>query len=346
MKKLGEGVYAAVILVETTKGFLVVKVPTLRDIPYELEEGVYTLQKYHTSYRDAIPLALDHKGIIKIHFVVAVRLERISGGPYSLEIKKITKFEYALGMDVLLTVMPYGSEKMSLSHVLDKGPISSEKILQIAKALLKALRHLHEKGFAHHDLKPANILLDDKGEVTVIDFGLSTGINEKTSLGTCAYSSPEQFDGEISGDSHDIFSFGVTMFESKHDIYPFPTNYSKNGCHLRGINNDLGIYGIGENIDLYDEGDPVCKLICCATQSNPSTRPSAARLSEILEELLVKENDVGQGALELEFVKALEPPYGGGGRVPLAILEGPQLGMKRGRSSGGDEPLQKKAKNL
>ncbi len=281
---LGKGAHATVILVNTSQGFVVVKVPMLRDNPYSQIEGACTLQKSHTSSRDAVPLTLEHKGIMKIHFVIAGILERTSGGLYSHTIDKITDFNQAQGKDVLLTVMPYETKKQSLHQVLKAGSIPSEILIRIAKALLEAISYLHNQNFAHHDINPANLLLDGEMNVTVIDFGLCHWMEEEYSDGTCTYSPPEHYQGGITGHGHDIFSFGVTMFESKHNRSPFlPMKYSEDGCHLSGLDNPLGIYGLEENKDLYDERDPLCKIIRYATQADLNNRPSAALLLEIIE---------------------------------------------------------------
>jgi serine/threonine protein kinase len=76
---------------------------------------------------------------------------------------------------------------------------------------------MHSRGFIHQDLKPSNILLNDKGRVLIGDFGASR--NEylditPTSAGTVHYAAPEMFHEEVPLTRQvDIYSFGLILYE-------------------------------------------------------------------------------------------------------------------------------------
>src|SRR3954466_4515731 len=61
----------------------------------------------------------------------------------------------------------------SLSDILDGGVPPAEASLDIALQVASALAHAHERGVVHGDLKTANVLVSDRGQVKVVDFGLA-----------------------------------------------------------------------------------------------------------------------------------------------------------------------------
>jgi eukaryotic-like serine/threonine-protein kinase len=94
---------------------------------------------------------------------------------------------------------------------------------QVAAALDAAHRH----GIVHRDVKPANLLLNDRDEVTVADFGIasSAGMDSMTLtgtvLGTAGYLSPEQAQGERSTPASDLYALAVVAYELLSGERPF-----------------------------------------------------------------------------------------------------------------------------
>ena len=77
-------------------------------------------------------------------------------------------------------------EGESLSARVKRGPMSEAEVRNVADQLLDALAAVHNAGFNHLDVKPANIMMDDKGHCTLIDFGASKQMSaeERTTMST------------------------------------------------------------------------------------------------------------------------------------------------------------------
>jgi len=107
----------------------------------------------------------------------------------------------------------------SLKDKLTWGAFSISDALNTAKQICEGLGEAHEKGIIHRDIKPANIMLTDKNQVKIMDFGLAklSWGNDLTKtdaiLGTVAYMSPEQIKGEEVDHRTDIWSLGTVLYE-------------------------------------------------------------------------------------------------------------------------------------
>ena len=115
----------------------------------------------------------------------------------------------------------------SFSEIIAKGPHPYQNIAKWIATIAEALHHAHLRGLVHRDIKPDNILLDSKGNLYIVDFGLAlteemfgkvTGL-----LGTPAYMSPEQASGfaHMVDGRTDFFSLGVIFYELLVGRRPF-----------------------------------------------------------------------------------------------------------------------------
>ena len=126
----------------------------------------------------------------------------------------------------------------TLRERLTTGPLKVHQVVDAGIEIADALHAAHSSGIIHRDIKPGNIFLSDSGHVKVLDFGLAkltpTLMGSATTahspdptaagvmLGTTAYMSPEQVNGEQLDGRTDLFSLGVVLYEAAAGHHPFP----------------------------------------------------------------------------------------------------------------------------
>ena len=116
--------------------------------------------------------------------------------------------------------------------ISSNDPVLEQYVGNILIDVAEALEHVHDKGFLHYDFKPENILVSRNGNVRLCDFDLSRPIPETPTKmpdnpGTPVYMAPEQLRGREIDQRTDIFSFGVTMYETLTGQKPFDGKTSK-----------------------------------------------------------------------------------------------------------------------
>ncbi|WP_424189235.1 serine/threonine-protein kinase [Actinokineospora sp. G85] len=119
----------------------------------------------------------------------------------------------------------------SLSAVIaERGTLPPEQVAAIGSQVAAALAAAHAAGIVHRDVKPGNILLDDKGTVKITDFGISRAIDDGTVTetgmlaGTPAYLAPEIARGQDPSRASDVFSLGATLYHAVEGTPPFGLN--------------------------------------------------------------------------------------------------------------------------
>jgi tRNA A-37 threonylcarbamoyl transferase component Bud32 len=122
----------------------------------------------------------------------------------------------------------------TLRDRMASGPLAVEEVVRIAGQLLDGLAALHECGLVHRDVKPSNVLFDERGVAKLGDFGLATwhqgdltrSLDTQHIVGTLAYLSPEQALGEPVVPASDLYALGVVLFEALTGTLPFPNSDS------------------------------------------------------------------------------------------------------------------------
>ena len=118
----------------------------------------------------------------------------------------------------LYFIMEY-IEGRNLRTVLSEGPLPQDRALELTSQICDALHAAHGKGIVHRDIKPENILIDDEGNVKLVDFGLAAPAREAGAgpsggviMGTPDYSAPEVLEDEADHRA-DLFALGVMLYE-------------------------------------------------------------------------------------------------------------------------------------
>src|SRR3989475_404450 len=172
----------------------------IKVLPPTLTFGASAIERFRREARTAA--ALDHPNIIPIY--------RVSAGSellwYSMKLLE------GKGLDTILA---------------ERKRLELEETVAMLDQVADALDYAHQHGVIHRDVKPGNIILDERGRVTVTDFGIAKEIQEASVsasgrlLGTPHYMSPEHYSGsEISGGA-DQYSLGVVALQCRGGRVPF-----------------------------------------------------------------------------------------------------------------------------
>jgi serine/threonine-protein kinase len=138
----------------------------------------------------------------------------------SLQHPNIAALYTALRIDDRLVMILELVEGVSLEEMLRGGRVEVPAAVNYIAQVLAALAFAHERGVIHRDIKPANILIAADGAVKLTDFGIakSIGVQRLTgtglAVGTIAYMSPEQIRSGHADARSDIYSVGLTCYET------------------------------------------------------------------------------------------------------------------------------------
>jgi len=195
LELLGTGAYAKVYLGKQIKSGALVAVKVI-DIsqPHKRKSVEVELQ--------ALRL-LNHENIVKLHKVVQQR-------------------------EVASMVLEYLPEPDLLTHLNECGVFTEADAIILMTQLVDAIRHCHEAGIAHHDIKPENISYDKVSKtVKLFDFGLSIAHRDGNQPCTCFSGSPLYLPPEVINAvpydpfSADIWGLGVLLYELLTNAVPY-----------------------------------------------------------------------------------------------------------------------------
>ena len=134
-------------------------------------------------------------------------------------------------------VMQY-IEGETLADTMGRKPLLLSDALEIAEQAVVGLSEAHARGIVHRDIKPQNLMITQRGQLKILDFGLAKQMRTSEPvdfdaptesllstpghiIGTMPYMSPEQVQGEPLDARSDIFSLGVTFYEMLAGKHPF-----------------------------------------------------------------------------------------------------------------------------
>lgn len=254
LKKLGEGGMGVVYKAEDTK---LQRPVALKFLPPELTRDPETKTRFVHEARSAS--ALDHPNICNIHEIGETRDGQL-----------------------FICMTFYKGE--TLKKKIQQESLPLDQVLSIAMQMASGLARAHEVGIIHRDIKPANIMVTERDEVKIVDFGLAklTGQTDITKngtlLGTSAYMSPEQLRGELLDTRTDIWSFGVVLYELLCGKQPFRSDYEQAIIYLILNENPTPLQELRPDIP-----DELVKIVDRCLQKKPKDRYSSiAEIKELL----------------------------------------------------------------
>jgi eukaryotic-like serine/threonine-protein kinase len=174
----------------------------LKLLPAELARDSERLRRFEQEARSAS--ALNHPAIVAVY-----DLGQTDSQPY-------------ISMELV--------EGQTLRQILQAGPMTPRRALQVAAPIADGLAKAHDAGIVHRDLKPENLMVSHDGFAKILDFGLAKltgdaqalagletltkqGTQPGSVLGTVGYMSPEQAGGGTTDSRSDQFSFGLVLYE-------------------------------------------------------------------------------------------------------------------------------------
>ena len=223
-------------------------------------------------------------------------------------------------------VMEY-IEGGTLRHLITReAPLEPLRVLDLMEPVVHALASAHEAGLVHRDVKPENVLISNRGQIKVGDFGLARAVTAQTAtatqgllIGTVSYLPPELVTSGKANARSDVYSTGILLFEMLTGKKPH-TGDTPIQVAWSHVHNDVPAPSTLVHADGGWKQDSrriippyLDALIVACTRRQPSERPENARV--LLELLRRCRTALGHGiiddpALTTQMRRALQPETG------------------------------------
>lgn len=168
-----------------------------------------------------LPMSLMHESSFRERFYREVEVIAGLQHPHILPVYDFGEFE---GMPYIVMAFIGGG---TLADIIANGPMSVPDAEVVVRQMADALDYAHSKGIIHRDFKPANVLLDERGNTYLSDFGLAritatdSQITGTGMLGTPTYMAPELAMNNTLTPGVDIYALGVTFFQMLTGRVPY-----------------------------------------------------------------------------------------------------------------------------
>lgn len=211
----------------------------LHNVTAALESRYQVMQELGRGGMGIVFLAYDKQ--LKENVAIKVLSPFLSNDPDSVErmrrevtsARKITNgnvikiYDIAEAGGLYYITMEYFPGENLRQFITRKGPVAFQAGIQIVYQICDGLEAAHNQGIVHRDLKSQNIILNDRGQLKIIDLGLSrtTQLEGMTAtgliMGTPEYMSPEQVMGRRTDERSDLYSLGIILYEIFSGHVPF-----------------------------------------------------------------------------------------------------------------------------
>lgn len=248
----------------------------------------------------------------------------------------VSVYDWGKDGDTYYIVMEYLRGIDLKSGIRRHGALDPQKVAQIGLQISQALTTAHKHDIIHRDIKPQNIMVQQDGNIKVMDFGIARAKNshlttDNSVLGTAHYVSPEQTQGKDLGPTTDIYSLGIVMYEAATGKVPFDGNDAISVAMKQVNEQPLPPSQINPAVDPSLES-----IILKCMQKDPDARfQTAAELSRVLRDYLSGRTqavyDVTSGLTVTQVAPVVD------GRTSTSVVSTPINRIDT--SSGGSKPI-------
>lgn len=236
---------------------------------------VYLINDKRSSERLALKV-LEKNEVFEdtLHFTSAVNerlaLELMCGSPFIIQLRYSNQTEKFL---YLITEFYEGGDLFNFLRNHHES-LRERHAIRIIGEVILGLEAMHKAGLVYRDLKPENILLDSNGHVRIADLGLAkrltTENRTQTVCGSLVYAGPEMLAGQSYGQAFDMWTLGIFIYQVLTGEVPFETD----DVPLE----DILVQQRQGQIQKKFLSDDGYSLVCDLLQSDPSKRPSFAKI--------------------------------------------------------------------
>ncbi|MEO8369956.1 MAG: serine/threonine-protein kinase [Candidatus Solibacter sp.] len=220
----------------------------LKFLPEEASRNQRLLERFHGEVR--VARLVSHPNVCRVYDI-----GEIEGMPF-------ISMEYVDGEDLASLLMRIGR-------------LPADKAVETSRKLCAGLTAAHDRGVIHRDLKPQNIMINKRGEVVIMDFGLAAISDQLSGAeirnGTPAYMAPEQLKGAGVTARSDIYALGLVLYELFTGRRPYDAKNLQQLIDLQDSVHLTSMISVAADID-----PAVEKIIRRCLDPDPMKRPATA----------------------------------------------------------------------